>query len=116
MRKHAVIVAGGTGVRMGTSQPKQFLEIAGEPVIVHTLRAFMLAFPDIQLTVVLPQNFIEEGTNLITSKLDYPVEIVGGGETRFHSASGLESRAGFIGANTTGISFQLYPSSFSSSL
>jgi 2-C-methyl-D-erythritol 4-phosphate cytidylyltransferase len=85
MRKHAVIVAGGTGVRMGTSQPKQFLEIAGEPVIVHTLRAFMLAFPDIQLTVVLPQNFIEEGTNLITSKLDYPVEIVGGGETRFHS-------------------------------
>lgn len=69
MKKHAVIVAGGTGVRMGTSQPKQFLEIAGEPVIVHTLRAFLTAFEDIKLTVVLPVNHIQEGTQLITSRL-----------------------------------------------
>lgn len=77
MKKHAVIVAGGTGVRMGTSQPKQFLEIAGEPVIVHTLRTFINAFPDIKLTVVLPENHIQEGTAIITSKFDHPIEIVG---------------------------------------
>jgi 2-C-methyl-D-erythritol 4-phosphate cytidylyltransferase len=85
MKKHAVIVAGGTGVRMETSQPKQFLEIAGKPVIVHTLRAFLTAFEDIKLTVVLPVNHMQEGTQLITSRFDYPVEIVEGGETRFHS-------------------------------
>lgn len=85
MKKHAVIVAGGIGVRMGASQPKQFLEIEGEPVIVHTLRTFINAFPDIKLTVVLPENHIQEGTAIITSKFDHPIEIVGGGETRFHS-------------------------------
>jgi len=85
MKKHAVIVAGGTGVRMGVPQPKQFLEIAGEPIIIHTLRAFAKAFSDIQLTVVLPANHLQEGAALIASKLDIPVQLVAGGETRFHS-------------------------------
>lgn len=85
MKKHAVIVAGGTGVRMGVPQPKQFLEIAGEPIIIHTLRAFAKAFSDIQLTLVLPANHLQEGAALIASKLDIPVQIVAGGETRFHS-------------------------------
>lgn len=85
MKKHAVIVAGGTGVRMGVPQPKQFLEIAGEPIIIHTLRAFAKAFSDIQLTLVLPANHLQEGAALIASKLDIPVQLVAGGETRFHS-------------------------------
>jgi len=85
MKKHAVIVAGGTGVRMGVPQPKQFLEIAGEPIIIHTLRAFAKAFSDIQLTLVLPANHLQEGAALIASKLDITVQLVAGGETRFHS-------------------------------
>lgn len=85
MKKHAVIVAGGTGVRMGVPQPKQFLDIAGEPIIIHTLRAFAKAFSDIQLTLVLPANHLQEGAALIASKLDIPVQLVAGGETRFHS-------------------------------
>lgn len=85
MKKHAIIVAGGTGVRMGTSQPKQFLEIAGEPVLVHTIRTFIKAFSDIRLTLVLPSNHIQEGSLLIANKFDHPIEIVSGGETRFHS-------------------------------
>lgn len=36
------IVAGGVGSRMGGSMPKQFLDLCGEPVIIHTIRKFML--------------------------------------------------------------------------
>jgi len=85
MKKHAIIVAGGAGVRMGNAQPKQFLEIEGEPIIIHSLRAFVAAFSDIQLTVVLPINHFQEGAALIASRFDYPVQLVAGGDTRFHS-------------------------------
>ncbi|MBM3412193.1 MAG: 2-C-methyl-D-erythritol 4-phosphate cytidylyltransferase [Bacteroidetes bacterium] len=85
MKKHAIIVAGGIGVRMGSTQPKQFLEIAGDPIIIHTLRAFVDAFSDIQLTVVLPINYFQEGAVLITSRFNHTVHFVTGGDTRFHS-------------------------------
>jgi len=36
----AIVVAGGQGTRFGGSRPKQFLEIDGVPIIIHTLRRF----------------------------------------------------------------------------
>ena len=60
-KKIAIIVAGGTGQRMGSVVPKQFLEIQGKPILLHTIDQFVAAFSDIQLVVVLPEDYIQEG-------------------------------------------------------
>ncbi|MCD6062683.1 MAG: 2-C-methyl-D-erythritol 4-phosphate cytidylyltransferase [Flavipsychrobacter sp.] len=54
MDKYAVIVAGGKGMRMGTAIPKQFLPLADQPVLHHTIKAFLTAFHDIHIVLVLP--------------------------------------------------------------
>jgi 2-C-methyl-D-erythritol 4-phosphate cytidylyltransferase len=87
MKKYAVIVAGGSGVRMGTAIPKQFLLLKNQPVIVHSLLAFFYAFSDIEIILVLPENYIAEGKKLI-SQYGLPankIHVVSGGPTRFHS-------------------------------
>jgi 2-C-methyl-D-erythritol 4-phosphate cytidylyltransferase len=38
--RYAILVAGGSGLRMGANRPKQFLLLRGEPVLLHTLRRF----------------------------------------------------------------------------
>ena len=83
MRKYAVIVAGGNGTRMGTSIPKQFVEVGGVPVLMHTLRLFGLCDHRI---LVLPADG-HELWHYLCKKHDFylPVELVAGGQTRFHS-------------------------------
>ncbi len=85
-KKIAIIVAGGTGQRMGSVVPKQFLEIQGKPVLLHTIDQFVAAFSDIQLVVVLPDGYIQEGKDLL-AKYGFTKNIVfvAGGETRFQS-------------------------------
>jgi 2-C-methyl-D-erythritol 4-phosphate cytidylyltransferase len=92
MEKYAVIVAGGTGVRMSTSMPKQFLLLNNKPVLWHTLAAFLTAFSDMQIILVLPQQYIETGEAIILSTCDpQRIQITTGGETRFHSVkNGLD--------------------------
>jgi 2-C-methyl-D-erythritol 4-phosphate cytidylyltransferase len=86
MRKTAIIVAGGTGQRMGATLPKQFLAIEGKSILLHTLSQFVTAFSDIHFVIVLPADFIQEGENLIASSgITQPVQIVAGGDTRFQS-------------------------------
>ena len=84
--KIAIIVAGGTGQRMGSVLPKQFLEIQGKAILLHTIDQFTAAFADIQLVIVLPATYIEEGSILL-QKNGYTknVQLVEGGETRFQS-------------------------------
>ena len=41
MKRYAVIVAGGQGLRMGADRPKQFLEIDGKPILRHTIERFL---------------------------------------------------------------------------
>jgi len=86
MKKYAVIVAGGSGLRMGTAIPKQFLELQGRPVLWYTITAFLNSFPDLEIIVVLPQAHLQTGLRIIkaTSEPDR-VWITEGGETRFHS-------------------------------
>ena len=48
MQKIAIIVAGGTGQRMGSVLPKQFLEIEGKAILLHTIDQFKNAFEDIE--------------------------------------------------------------------
>ncbi len=86
MKKFAVIVAGGAGTRMGTAIPKQFLELQGKPVLWYTLNSFLQAFDDLEIILVLPENHLQNGLQLIQSTIDpHRIGVTAGGETRFHS-------------------------------
>jgi len=86
MKKTAIIVAGGTGQRMGTALPKQFLAIEGKSILLHTIDQFISAFSDINFVIVLPADYIHEGENLIAaSGLSQSFQFVAGGDTRFQS-------------------------------
>ncbi len=86
MKKTAIIVAGGTGQRMGTVVPKQFLEIEGKSILLHTIDQFVAAFSDINFIIVLPSGYIEEGQKIIASSgLSQEFQFVAGGDTRFQS-------------------------------
>jgi 2-C-methyl-D-erythritol 4-phosphate cytidylyltransferase len=86
MKKTAIIVAGGTGQRMGATMPKQFLVIEGKSILLHTIGQFIAAFSDINFVIVLPADYIQEGKDLIASSgLTQHVQFTAGGETRFQS-------------------------------
>lgn len=86
MKRYAIIVAGGQGVRMGADRPKQFLEIGGKPILRHTIERFLAFDPAVEIVLVLPaaqkdwwrdycrqHGFLER------------YSMVSGGITRFHS-------------------------------
>ena len=86
MKRFAIIVAGGSGQRMGGALPKQFLPTNGKPLLFHTLTVFQKAIPDINLILVLPKNEISTWHKLCESyQMVFSVQIVEGGETRFQS-------------------------------
>lgn len=88
MNKYVVIVAGGKGLRMGTEIPKQFLQLLGKPVLMHTISAFNNWNPKINIIVVLPESQQDYWKQLIqTHNFNIPHQITTGGETRFHSVS-----------------------------
>jgi 2-C-methyl-D-erythritol 4-phosphate cytidylyltransferase len=85
-KKIAIIVAGGTGQRMGSVVPKQFLEVEGKTILLHTIDQFVAAFADIEFVIVLPESYIEEGKVLLNnSNINNKVVFVAGGDTRFQS-------------------------------
>ena len=83
---HVLIVAGGSGSRMGADVPKQFLEIAGQPVLMHTLSKMAEALPNATLSLVLPESQIEYWSDLC-NKYTFSLEhqVVTGGATRTES-------------------------------
>ena len=86
MNKTAIIVAGGKGERMNADVPKQFLEILGKPILMHTLEAFMNFDASLQLILVLPAAQIDFWETLCEAHdFNIPYQIVAGGQTRFHS-------------------------------
>jgi 2-C-methyl-D-erythritol 4-phosphate cytidylyltransferase len=87
MHKYVLIVAGGKGERMGAEVPKQFLELAGKPILMHTLEKFSSTFPSIEILLALPENQIDFWKELCYKYefTNVPHQIVIGGETRFHS-------------------------------
>lgn len=92
MDKYAVIVAAGAGIRMGETIPKQFLLINNKPVLYYTLRAFLNAFADIHIILVLPAEHIEKGREIIDAYFDGDkINVTAGGGTRFQSVkNGLQ--------------------------
>jgi 2-C-methyl-D-erythritol 4-phosphate cytidylyltransferase len=86
MKKYAIIVAGGTGTRMGSAVPKQFLLLNDKPVLYYTLKAFLESFEDLQIILVFPEEYQDIGKEIIDAYFDYSrIQVTFGGETRFHS-------------------------------
>ena len=92
MKKFAVIVAGGSGSRMNNIIPKQFLLLKGKPVLFYTINAFLKAYHDIKIILVLPEEHVAAGQEIIDAFFDYSrIQITIGGRTRFHSVqNGLQ--------------------------
>jgi 2-C-methyl-D-erythritol 4-phosphate cytidylyltransferase len=85
-KKYAVIVAGGRGVRMHTTIPKQFLPFMGKPLLCYAFEAFAKAMPGIKLVLVLPGDQLKSAQVVLKSYIGgIDVTVVEGGETRFHS-------------------------------
>ncbi|GHT35694.1 2-C-methyl-D-erythritol 4-phosphate cytidylyltransferase [Bacteroidia bacterium] len=85
-KKYAIIVAGGRGIRLGGEVPKQFLELAGKPVLMHAIDAFLRYDEGIHLILVLPETQISFWNELCRKhNFKQKCPIAKGGETRFHS-------------------------------
>ncbi len=86
MKKIAVIVAGGAGTRMNSTLPKQFLLLNGKPVLYYTIDTFLKSYADLSIILVLPEEHIAAGQEIIDAFFDYTrIQITEGGRTRFHS-------------------------------
>ena len=86
MELYVVIVAGGSGKRMGVEIPKQFLELAGKPVLMHTIERFKTFNNAIEIIAVLPENQLRYWVDLQEKySFKIPHTLVKGGSHRFYS-------------------------------
>lgn len=92
MQLYVVIVAGGSGKRMHAEIPKQFLELAGKPVLMHTIERFKAFNEAIEIITVLPENQLRHWCELQNKySFTIPQTLVKGGSNRFCSVrNGLE--------------------------
>lgn len=93
MQRSTIIVAGGSGKRMGAALPKQFLLLEGKPLLMWTIEAFHRFDAAMQLIVVLPQEHHATWKELCAEhKFAIAHTLVSGGAERFHSTlEGLKS-------------------------
>lgn len=96
MKRVAVIlVAGGSGERMGAALPKQFLSLCGETILEITLRRFLSALPDAELVVVLPEKEIPRWRDICrAADIEQTHKVCAGGATRFESVRNGIDRVG----------------------
>jgi 2-C-methyl-D-erythritol 4-phosphate cytidylyltransferase len=86
MHKYAVIVAGGSGTRMGGSLPKQFILLKDKPVLYYSIKVFLAAYDDMQIILVLPADHLDTGKEMIKKYFKNDrIQVTTGGETRFLS-------------------------------
>ena len=86
MKKVAIIVAAGNGTRMNSETPKQFLLLQNKPLLFYTIRAFVQAFDDMEIILVLPPSQIAKGQEIVDGFFDNSrFRFCEGGRTRFHS-------------------------------
>lgn len=86
MEKYVIIVAGGSGKRMGGEVPKQFLLVAGKPILMHTVEAFKRTSNDFKFILVLPEEHFSTWNALCNEyNFSVPMQMVAGGKERFFS-------------------------------
>ena len=90
---NVIIVAGGTGTRMQSTVPKQFIEIKGKPIMIHTIQKFIDFDEFINVIVCVHKDYISDAQFMLAEHFpEKDITIVQGGETRFHSVkNGLNS-------------------------
>lgn len=85
-KRYVIIMAAGSGTRMGAGRPKQFLELEGKAILQKTMEVFLNACPGISVITVLPQDFIGYWREYcLENNFVCPQILVPGGITRFHS-------------------------------
>ncbi|MBL7962684.1 MAG: 2-C-methyl-D-erythritol 4-phosphate cytidylyltransferase [Flavobacteriales bacterium] len=96
MHRSTIIVAGGSGKRLGGPVPKQFQTVKGRPLLMWTIEAFHRFDPAMPLIVVLPQEHFDIWKALCMGhRFMLPHEVVAGGAQRWHSVkAGLEKVEG----------------------
>lgn len=83
---YGIFVAGGSGTRMGSELPKQFLPLGGRPVLQRTIERFLEAEPETNVITVLPRTHFRTWKDLCAEhSFDCPQILAAGGLTRFHS-------------------------------
>jgi ribitol-5-phosphate 2-dehydrogenase (NADP+) / D-ribitol-5-phosphate cytidylyltransferase len=85
MQVHAIILAGGDGNRFGGEMPKQFVRLAGDPILLRTLRALAVAPIDRMVVVSHPSWLAETEELVANARLSLPTIVVAGGATRNES-------------------------------
>jgi 2-C-methyl-D-erythritol 4-phosphate cytidylyltransferase len=93
MKKFALIVAGGSGSRMNLALPKQFIELCGKPILMHTMEAFYRFDKNIKIVLALPEKQFDYWQKLGQKhNFNLPHKVVAGGESRFHTVkNGLQA-------------------------
>lgn len=85
-KKYVIIMAAGSGTRMGGEKPKQFLELEGKAILHKTIEVFLQACPDINVITVLPSDYLGYWREYCLERnFICPQILVSGGITRFHS-------------------------------
>lgn len=120
-KEYALIVAGGKGTRIKSDVSKQFIELNGKPIILHTIEAFLKYSSDLSIILVLPKEDFKTW-EVICEKFNFnkPIILQRGGETRFQSVkNGLDKIHGeglvaihdgvrpLVSADLIGASFRL---------
>jgi len=86
MKRAVVIVAGGSGIRMGGDLPKQYMELAGKPLIVHALEKFRLFDAHMKVVVVMSPAHLKHWDAIQDKyKLDSGISVAHGGTSRYDS-------------------------------
>ena len=91
-RETALIVAGGKRTRIKSALPKQFIELNGKPILLHTIEAFIRYSSSMKIVLVLPEDDFPIWSAICEKfKFEFPIQLQKGGETRFQSVrNGLQ--------------------------
>ncbi len=85
-KKYVIVMAAGSGTRMGADLPKQFIELGGKAILQMTIEVFLKACPDVSVITVLPEAHMSYWrAYCLERNFTCPQILVKGGITRFHS-------------------------------
>lgn len=101
-KKYIIIVAGGSGKRMNSNIPKQFLPLNGMPILMHTILQFYRYDKAIEIIIVLPETQFAHWTTICKShNFTIPHTTIHGGKERFYSVKNglslIKDKASIIG-------------------
>ena len=86
MNEYLIIVAGGTGTRINSDVPKQYLLLNNTPIIIHSINRFLSYNKSIRIICCVHKDYIKHAQDLMSEYFSaHKIIITEGGETRFHS-------------------------------